>query len=48
MIQKIKCILDNCNSFIHNFRSLAQREDIQHCRLLTREQPIDRSSIIYQ
>ena len=42
MIQKIQCILDNNNPFIHNSRSLAQSEDIQLCRLLTNEQPIDR------
>ncbi|KAG5525404.1 hypothetical protein RHGRI_031907 [Rhododendron griersonianum] len=42
IIEKIKNILDAQNPFVHTFRQMAQRPDIQDCNLILREQPPDR------
>ncbi|KAK8914463.1 hypothetical protein KSP39_PZI023643 [Platanthera zijinensis] len=40
MLVKIKPILNRYNPFIQTLRQLAQRSDIQDCRLLIRERPV--------
>uniref|UniRef100_A0A803N7C8 Helitron helicase-like domain-containing protein n=1 Tax=Chenopodium quinoa TaxID=63459 RepID=A0A803N7C8_CHEQI len=42
IVEKIKAILDRCNPFVHNLRSLAQQGNIQECALRINEQPSDR------
>lgn len=39
VMEKLRIILDTHNSFVHVIRPLAQREDIQRCRLVIKEQP---------
>ncbi|KAL6143230.1 hypothetical protein ACLB2K_053925 [Fragaria x ananassa] len=39
LIQKIQHILNLYNPFVHQFRSLGQRQDIPNCRLIIKEQP---------
>ncbi|XP_026399667.1 uncharacterized protein LOC113295551 [Papaver somniferum] len=39
VMEKLRIILDTHNRFVHVIRPLAQREDIQRCRLVIKEQP---------
>ncbi|XP_021717300.1 uncharacterized protein LOC110685147 [Chenopodium quinoa] len=42
IVKRVKAILDQCNPFVHNLRSLAQQENVQDCALRINEQPSDR------
>uniref|UniRef100_A0A803N7J8 ATP-dependent DNA helicase n=1 Tax=Chenopodium quinoa TaxID=63459 RepID=A0A803N7J8_CHEQI len=42
IVERVKAILDQCNPFVHNLRSLAQQENVQDCALRINEQPSDR------
>ncbi|KAI3960019.1 hypothetical protein MKW98_016743, partial [Papaver atlanticum] len=39
VMEKLRIILDTHNRFVHVIRPLTQREDIQRCRLVIKEQP---------
>ncbi|KAB2620481.1 hypothetical protein D8674_043011 [Pyrus ussuriensis x Pyrus communis] len=39
---KIQQMLNNHNPFVHTLRSLGQRQDLPNCKLILKEQPIDR------
>ncbi|XP_024186018.2 uncharacterized protein LOC112190772 [Rosa chinensis] len=39
LVEKIQQILNHYNPFVHQFRSLGQRQDLPNCRLIIREQP---------
>jgi hypothetical protein len=39
ILEKIKQVLDQYNPFVHVFRHISQREDLNTCRLIIREQP---------
>ncbi|XP_026396988.1 ATP-dependent DNA helicase PIF1-like [Papaver somniferum] len=39
VMEKLRIILDTHNRFVHVIRPLAQREDIQRCKLVIKEQP---------
>ncbi|XP_068340932.1 uncharacterized protein [Pyrus communis] len=42
VVEKIQHMLNNHNPFVHTLRSLGQRQDLPNCKLILKEQPIDR------
>ncbi|XP_070677722.1 uncharacterized protein [Malus domestica] len=42
VVEKIQQMLNNHNPFVHTLRSLGQRQDLPNCKLILKEQPIDR------
>ncbi|XP_068338961.1 uncharacterized protein [Pyrus communis] len=42
VVEKIQYMLNNHNPFVHTLRSLGQRQDLPNCKLILKEQPIDR------
>lgn len=42
LVEKIQGVLDDHNPFVHTFRFLSRRQDLPNCRLIIREQAMDR------
>ncbi|XP_009341227.2 uncharacterized protein LOC103933281 [Pyrus x bretschneideri] len=42
VVEKIQQMLNNHNPFVHTLRSLGQCQDLPNCKLILKEQPIDR------